>query len=208
MTNNVAERPKTFKATLNYEQSRRSRQETSINIRKNKKEDRLKMRRRMGPTSSDDDHKSTVDEVAGASKSLPEKTVQQLVEIMSATAITSSDLHKTVQALRKLLSKEDSAQAIEEVIQTDAVSLLCKFLDRDDQPKIQFETAWCLTNIASTNQTGIIARSGAVHKLIRLFVSNSPDVREQAAWCIGNIAGDSQEYRDGLLQEPCLAEGM
>ena len=66
--------------------------------------------------------------------------------------------------------------------------------------KIQFETAWALTNVASTEHTRAVVECGAVSKLVELLMSGNADVREQSAWCIGNIAGEGADLRDMVLQ--------
>lgn len=54
--------------------------------------------------------------------------------------------------LRKLLSQADAVngdELVDAVIDADTLPMLVGFLDLDDYPKLQFEAAWCLTNIAS-----------------------------------------------------------
>ena len=71
----------------------------------------------------------------------------------------------------------------------------------DDSPKIQFEAAWSLTNVASgsSEQTRFVVNSGAVPIFIRLLLSPSIEVCDQAVWALGNIAGDGAECRDFLI---------
>ena len=67
-----------------------------------------------------------------------------------------------------------------------------------------FESAWALTNIASTDKTTAVVDALAVPPLIDLLRHEVPDLREQAAWCLGNIAGDSRVLRDHLLSQGIL----
>ena len=67
-----------------------------------------------------------------------------------------------------------------------------------------FESAWALTNIASTSKTGAVVEGGGVPPLIQLLRHENADVREQAAWCLGNIAGYSIEYRNLVLKEQAM----
>jgi len=108
--------------------------------------------------------------------------------------------------IRKLLSSENSPP-ISEVISTGAVPYFILFLDHFDEPKLQFESAWVLTNIASgtSDQTHLVVEKGAIPAFVRLLSSPNDDLREQAAWALGNIAGDSPQFRDLVLQAGALS---
>jgi hypothetical protein len=95
------------------------------------------------------------------------------------------------------------------VIDAGALPYLVAFLTSNEYPMLQFEAAWALTNVTSTSRTKDVpiakTQSVAGQTLVQSEVETS---REQAIWCIGNIAGESVAFRDGILREPGLIEGM
>lgn len=95
---------------------------------------------------------------------------------------------------------------IEEVINLGVVPLLTNYLRMHDKPELQFESAWALTNIASstTNHTEVVIRHGAVPVLCELLLSSNDDVCEQAVWALGNISGDSPQCRDLVLNSGAM----
>ncbi|XP_047475404.1 importin subunit alpha-3-like [Penaeus chinensis] len=101
---------------------------------------------------------------------------------------------------RKMLSR-DSNPPIEDFLEAGILTPLLPLMQENDNPKLQFEATWALTNIASGNskQTAAVVESGSIPILVKLLESSEGEVREQAAWALGNIAGDGPKSRDAVL---------
>lgn len=123
---------------------------------------------------------------------------------MLANGSEADQLEATTQ-FRRLLSVEKSPP-IDAVIRTGVVPAFVSLLQNASNPKLQFEAAWALTNIASgtTDHTHAVIDAGAIPLFIRLLDSASEDVREQAVWALGNIAGDGAKARDLVLAQGAM----
>ncbi|TMW57421.1 hypothetical protein Poli38472_003346 [Pythium oligandrum] len=195
------ERKNYFKKTIDADEIRRRRSETTVQIRKTVKEDRLNQRRRMGGA----DGMGMVAAGGAAGENLEMSLSQRLSELpLMVQGVHATEREVQLDAVtkfRKLLSIERNPP-IKEVISTGVVPIFVQFLQRDDFPELQFEAAWALTNIASgtSDDTAVVINHGAVPIFVKLLLSTNDDVREQAVWALGNIAGDSVECRDMVLR--------
>ncbi|CAG5131546.1 unnamed protein product [Candidula unifasciata] len=170
------------------EDLRRRRVETSVELRKQKKEETLLKRRNV--EVSDEEPPSPLQE--------QNKHVMSMPEIIAGIkGKDSAVVLKCTESVRRLLSREKNPP-IERVIEAGLVNTLVTFLDANDKPNLQFEAAWALTNIASgtSEQTQVVVRAGAVPHFVRLLSSPSMSLVEQCVWALGNIAGDGAEMRD------------
>ena len=134
-----------------------------------------------------------------------------------------------VQAARKLLSS-DRNPPIDALINSGILPVLVKCLESGDNPSLQFEAAWALTNIASgtSQQTQAVVEANAVPLFLNLLKSPQQNVCEQAVWALGkkfkknlqekffkfvlilgNIIGDGPHLRDYVIElgvvQPLLA---
>eukprot|EP00045_Choanoeca_perplexa_P006876 m.59937 g.59937 ORF g.59937 m.59937 type:complete len:524 (+) comp13830_c0_seq1:147-1718(+) len=86
------------------------------------------------------------------------------------------------------------------------VPVIVQLLQYHDFPDVQFEAAWCLTNITSSESAHVqaVIDAGALIPLVALLSSRHLDAKDQAAWALGNIAGDCEAFRDQVLAAGAL----
>ncbi|KAF6021163.1 KPNA3 [Bugula neritina] len=169
--------------------SRQQRTQTSVELRKNKRDETLNKRRNVPIPEDIDD----IDEAGDR---------PQLSDIVCNAASSDPTIQlAAVQSARKLLSS-DRNPPIDELIESGILPILVQCLDRDDNASLQFEAAWALTNIASgtSEQTRAVVECGAVVLFLRLLSSPHQNVCEQAVWALGNIIGDGPQCRDYVIQ--------
>ena len=217
LISHFSQRKKTFKKAIDVDEGRRRREETTLQIRKTKKDVRLAKRRQMPTISNCDTPAALAANTIMAQGITPgaymatETTMDgdkldslpQMVQgVMSGDAQLQTEC--TTQ-FRRLLSIEKNPP-IQQVIESGVVPRFVEFLSRDDNPALQFEAAWALTNIASgtSDHTKVVMEVGAVPVFVRLLSSPNDDVREQAVWALGNVAGDSPPCRDLVLGQGAM----
>jgi hypothetical protein len=108
-----------------------------------------------------------------------------VLENLSAYAAQLDDPAQRLEGathLRKLLSIERNPPIQAVCDAPGALLALCRFLQDDAEPALQFEAAWALTNVASgaSEYTQVVANLGAVPAFVRLLHSLHADVKEQA----------------------------
>ena len=143
-----------------------------------------------GLRSEKQDDKSTreTEEVAQGGE-LPSSADLEAVAAHVRSGNPSSIQQQGTIQLRQLLSREKDPP-IDAVVRLGVVPDLVRLLECDDNPELQFEALWALTNIASSDHvieiTGNIPPNSAdaVPQTARLLRSPSHKVREQAIWCV------------------------
>ncbi|XP_074032671.1 karyopherin alpha3 [Leptinotarsa decemlineata] len=174
------------------DEMRRRRNEVTIELRKNKREETLQKRRNVPivDTTDEDDNE----------KSLSNTNLEQLLAEAASDDNPPIQL-MAVQSARKLLSS-DRNPPIDALIASGILPILVRCLERQDNPSLQFEAAWALTNIASgtSAQTNKVVTAGAVPLFLMLLHSPHQNVCEQAVWALGNIIGDGPNLRDYVIE--------
>ncbi|KAG7657540.1 Armadillo [Arabidopsis suecica] len=182
-----------YKVAVDAEEGRRRREESMVEVRKIKREESLMKKRR-----------EVLDEFSG----LVDTKLETLSDMVAG--VWSDDLAlqlKYTTQIRALLSRARDP-LIDEVIDSGVVPRFVEFLKKEDNPKIQYEAAWALTNIVSgtSNHTKVVVDLNAVPIFVHLLASSpSDDVRELAVWALGNIAGDSPQFCTYVLKCGALA---
>lgn len=173
------------------DEMRRRRNEVTFELRKNKRDESLLKRRNVPPTDSTDED--------DLERTMTHASLDIIVENANST---NPDIQLTaVQGARKLLSS-DRNPPIDDLIHSGILPVLVHCLKRHDNPSLQFEAAWALTNIASGTslQTTAVVNTGAVPLFLELLKSPHQNVCEQAVWALGNIIGDGPEFRDYVIR--------
>ena len=199
-----------FKKGLDTEEGRRRRNDTTISLRKNKREEGISKRRAMTAATHSSSmeigtnpDKGDTTNVIDSGKEFTTADIPGLMAIISQPNVSDDGLLEVARGFRKILSKEDNPP-VQAVLASGVLPAFVQMLQLNDKPKVQFEAAWALTNIASTSETKAIVDAGTVPYLAHLLCSPDAEVREQCAWCLGNIAGDSSALRDIVLSSGAM----
>ncbi|KAH3760196.1 Importin subunit alpha-1 [Pelomyxa schiedti] len=147
-------------------------------------------------------HTRNMDSVSLFDDSRKVSLTHQLSQIVSMLNSTDPNTqHDAASWIRVLISLEENAPPLAEVVNSGAVPKLVEFLERDDFPQLQLEAAWALTNIAAgtSEQTEYLIHLGIVPLFIKILQTASVELREQVAWGLGNIAGDSPTARNLII---------
>eukprot|EP00672_Neobodo_designis_P011769 CAMPEP_0174879556 /NCGR_PEP_ID=MMETSP1114-20130205/83317_1 /TAXON_ID=312471 /ORGANISM="Neobodo designis, Strain CCAP 1951/1" /LENGTH=582 /DNA_ID=CAMNT_0016114951 /DNA_START=66 /DNA_END=1814 /DNA_ORIENTATION=- len=106
--------------------------------------------------------------------------------------------------LRKAVSIEQSPP-IDRVLEVGALPLGARYLmpEYDENPQLQFNALWLLTNIASgtsEHTAAVVNHPNVLEQIVRHLGSADANLSEQAVWAVGNIAGDGAPLRDRLIR--------
>nr|XP_020756261.1 importin subunit alpha-8 [Odocoileus virginianus texanus] len=173
---------------------RQQRFAVSLELRKARKDEQALKRRNITSVSHDPADQQT----KGDSLTLQ--------DIISGVNASDPELcFQATQAARKMLSREKNPP-LKLIVDAGLIPRLVELLKPSLHPRLQFEAAWALTNIASgaSELTRAVVDGGAIQPLVELLSSPHMTVCEQAVWALGNIAGDGPEFRDNVISSDAI----
>jgi len=190
---------RSVKAGIDKDDCRKNRTQQKVELRKATTEEGLQKRRNMLADVNVEIEPPVTPEAASSTLAAQGAIVLGFVE-RNGPAEEFEDAFQATKHLRKQLSLARNPP-IDDVIHAGLVPAFVTMLGHPDT-KLQFEAAWCLTNIASgtSKQCEKVVNNNGVPALVGLLTSPSIDVSEQAVWAIGNIVGDCPAMRDLVLQ--------
>jgi hypothetical protein len=162
------------------EDGRRRREANAVAIRKDKKEEGISKRRNLNVTE-DVDVKLNEFQFGDDRSSIKKKlySVADIPTLLAGLSSPSVEIQvENLRGFRRLLSSERNAP-VQECIDCGAIPKFVAFLQRTDSAELQFEAAWALTNIASSDKTRVVVEYNAVPHLARLLLSEHAEIREQ-----------------------------
>ncbi|XP_043927965.1 importin subunit alpha-4 [Protopterus annectens] len=175
------------------ETMRRHRNEVTVELRKNKRDEHLLKKRNVPQEESLEDS-----DVDGDFKG---QNITLEAILQNATSDNPVIQLSAVQAARKLLSS-DRNPPIDDLIKSGILPILVRCLKRDDNNTLQNEHGWTLTRVHSqgtSEDTQALCTSNAVPLFLELLHSPHQNVCEQAVWALGNIIGDGPQCRDYVI---------
>ena len=173
-----------FKKGINSEESRRKRDDTAVQIRKQKRSEILSKRR-----------------------DTPLK-FQKFNPAIIQGLYSDDTLCNSLKEIRKAISDntEQTRQFVEELILTGHINKIikcCSYVSSE----IKYETAWVLTNVIAVSSPLIgplLNNTCIIPYMIELSSSENREIRDQALWCIGNIVGESIAYREVFVHHKII----
>ncbi|VDK56891.1 unnamed protein product [Anisakis simplex] len=191
---------------VEFKELRRRRTECSVELRKQKRDDEMMKRRNVDLSEQFESEESSNEQNIDTSTkgAQPKLSIEEAVRILQNNP-TVPQMQTCFESMRRLLSRSKNPP-IDEVISSGLVIAFVQALSVPDE-KIQFEAAWCITNIVSgtSEQTMAVVTHGAVTPLIQLCYSKNRALAEQAMWALANVIGDSAQLRDHAIECGAIA---
>mgnify|MGYP003386439852 CR=1 FL=1 len=174
--------------------TRTIRKDVTLSIRKNKRLE-VQMKRRVAS-------------VASSSKEDPYEILEKLPEMTEA--VLSGKRADALDALRmfRVLSSCEDNPFIQDIVDCNVIERFITFLKYDSFTKLQYESVWILSNIASreTQYVDMLVNAGILPRLLHLLDSKEDEVVGQTVWCVSNIVGDGVKSRDICIENSIYAK--
>eukprot|EP01147_Barroeca_monosierra_P002832 gene2832-5671_t len=182
-----------YKHKGRVEDTRKTRQEEVVTLRKQKRHELTNKKR-------------NIDDLETPSTNVSRSSVEIATQFEELRQQLNSDdldqVHNAVSTIRALVSQPNDPP-LTELCQSGCINKLVEFLSLKEPQytSLQYQSVWCITNIAAgdTSHTQTLAEANAVPFLRELLIHGENNVKEQAAWALGNIAGDSETMRDYVI---------
>ncbi|XP_033118901.1 importin subunit alpha-4-like isoform X1 [Anneissia japonica] len=130
-------------------------------------------------------------------------TVKQVEDIGKLIQEESNDCLSLLKQLKNAFA-EDMVNIDIFLSVNGALHSLIGLLTGDD-PGLQLEASWCITNLAAGNQHhSSLALKHAAPYLITFLQGHNAPLQDQCCWALGNIAGDGPEFREILIKQGAI----
>jgi importin subunit alpha-1 len=212
-----------LKKGLDATESRHKRQDMTVQLRTEKREEQTQKRRReMQQQLQQPKQDVAAEDMQLREMGLPnaeeiarslDQHLPRLIQLLMNTATPPPHLMAAVRALRQLTmllqgAKLTALLRVDERLLVRLCELLAQTLTLNEPPTdAQIDLVWALTNISggSSGETLQVVQAGAL-PLLAHIIKRSPyaPLRDQAMWALGNIAGDSARMRDSVLAQDIL----
>mmetsp|Transcript_46770 Transcript_46770/g.41841 ORF Transcript_46770/g.41841 Transcript_46770/m.41841 type:complete len:633 (+) Transcript_46770:210-2108(+) len=203
-----------FQKGLDADKQRALRRDSELSLRRKQREEHLQKRRKKiinrGNNNNTSNNNRNIGEQQEAVPLISD--IPKYVQMVFNTSSLELNLKGTT-GIRQLLSIERDPPTAQ-ICGTGVIPKIISFMydntnnntnNNNDEIKLklQFESAWVLTNIAasSTQLVSYIVKNGAIEAFVDLFRNTtSPEIADQAVWGLGNIAGDGRLFRNRIIQ--------
>jgi importin subunit alpha-6/7 len=211
-----------FKKVISPAKQHQLRNETTLQIRKMKKEEMLKRRR-----STEVENPENINEKEefacldlGFKKVRLTSTAETVNHLMEQLRQLSSDkstsvnevyLLEILRDIRRNLSNDDTAPRITKFLARGLLACLYHKIQIETNATILYEILWILVNVTSSKVSAhleAVSTSGLVPYIVNLVMHANAGVQEHAIFVLANLAGDRSEYRSKLLEMPAVMHGL
>lgn len=190
MDNKISYRKKQFKKGIDTDDLRRERADEACQIRKQKREENLSKRR----------HTHRILREKPEIIVYQEKDKYFCESIKNLHSNDTSLVLKALSYIRKRMSLQNPPT--QDLLDSNAISRIVDLVSYTKYPDHQKEAVWILTNAISgpsEQSRYVLDNTLLIDYIGRCFNIPNRTLKEECIWCIANIAGESEKYRDVLI---------